>query len=96
MEVIVSDSAKEYVNAHGGAVFVRAHTHHCCSGSLTMLDIWTKPPKDVDNFVAAPSDDIDVKFASGFSGQPDQLQIELRGVFRQRLVAFWDGCCFKI
>lgn len=96
MEVIVSDPAKEYVNAHGGAVYVRAHTHHCCSGSLTMLDIWTKPPKGIHKFVSAPSEGIDVKFAGGFSGQPDQLLIELRGVFRQRLVAFWDGCYFKI
>lgn len=96
MEVIVSDPATECVNAHDGAVYVRAHTHRCCSGSLTMLDVWTKPPKGIHKFVSAPSEGIDVKFAAGFSGQPDQLLIELRGVFRQRLVAFWDGCCFKI
>lgn len=96
MEVLVSDPAKEYVNAHGGTVFVRAHPHRCCSGSLTLLDIWTKPPKDVTGFVAAASDDIEVKFSGGFSGQPHQLVIELRGVLRQHLVAYWDGCVFKI
>ncbi len=96
MEVLVSEPAKEYVIARGGAVYVRARTLRCCSGSLTLLDISTKHPKDVTGFVAAASDDIEVKFSGGFSGQPHQLAIELRGVLRQHLVAYWDGCAYKI
>jgi hypothetical protein len=96
VEVLVSGPAKEYVIARGGAVYVRAHSHRCCSGTLTLLDIWTKPPKDVTGFVAAASDDIEVKFSAGFSGQPHQLVIELRGMWRQHLVAYWDGCAYKI
>ncbi len=97
MEVLVSPTAKEFVDAHGGAVYVHAHSYRCCSSSsLTLLDIETVPPKDLAGFNSADSNDIDVKYYDGFSGRPNQLIIELRGVFRRHLVAYWDGCAFKI
>lgn len=95
MQVVVSEPARDYVNARGGVAYVRAHLHHCCSGSLTLLDVWTKPPEDVGGFVSTDCDGIQVEFYGGFSGQPHELVIELRGLLRQRLVAYWDGCVFK-
>jgi hypothetical protein len=95
MDVVVSDTAKEFVRAHGGTVYVKAHTHVCCSGSLTMLDVKTKAPKDASSYVTTGSPDIDVMFRSGYGGQPHQLMIETRGVLRPHLVAYWDGCAFK-
>ncbi len=95
MQVVISDSAKEYVQAHGGVAYVRTHSHHCCSGTLTLLDVWTKPPKDVEGFDATDCEGVEVQFLSGVGGRPEELVIELRGRKRQHLVAYWDGCAFK-
>ena len=96
VEVLVSEPAKEFVATRGGKVYVRAHRHQCCSGALTMLDIATKAPKDRGNYVDAHADGVDVRYDGGFSGQPHQLVIELRGILRPHLVAYWDGCAYKM
>jgi hypothetical protein len=96
VEVIVSEEAKRYVSEHGGVIYVRAHPHSCCSGTLTLLDVWTKKPHKVADFVPTASDGIEVQFAGGYGEQPHQLSIEMRGLLRQKLVAYWDGCVFKI
>jgi hypothetical protein len=95
VEVLVSDAAKEFVTDHGGTVYVRAHPHRCCTGSLTLLDTATKEPADLADFDSVCTDGIQVKFRGGHSGQPHRLTIELRGMLRRRPVAFWDGCAFK-
>jgi hypothetical protein len=96
MDVIVSEEAKQYVSERGGVVYVRAHPHTCCSGTLTLLDVWTKKPTKVVDFVPTTVDGIEVQFSGGFSGQPHELSIEMRGLVRQKLVAYWDGCAFKV
>jgi hypothetical protein len=96
MEVVVSPAAREYVKAHGGRVFVRAHPHRCCAGSLTLLDTTTKPPADVADFEPVAVDTLDVRFCGGGAGEPHQLVIELRGLLKHRPVAYWDGCAFKL
>jgi hypothetical protein len=95
MEVLVSEAAKEYVVAHGGVVFVRVHHNKCCSGSLTLLDVATTPPKDLVDFVTVEAGDIEVRFLDGAGGGPNELEIGLCGLFRPHLAAYWDGCAFR-
>jgi len=95
VEVLVSEVAKKYIRAHGGTVFVRAHPHHCCNGSLTLLDIKTDPPRDLANFESVDADEVEVWFCGGSGGRPDQLVLELRGVLKRHPVAYWDGCALK-
>jgi hypothetical protein len=97
MEVVVSDSARNYLVAHGGTAFVRANSHRCCSaGSLTLLDIDTDAPSDAGRFTATDAPDFDIRFFVGALGAPRQLLIDTRGRFRRHLVAYWDGCAFKV
>ena len=96
MDVLISEEAREYIARHGGTVFVRAHPHRCCTGSLTLLDIRTTPPRDANEFEPFDAAGVDVRFYAGSGGQPDELTIELRGVLARRPVAFWDGCAFKL
>jgi hypothetical protein len=95
MDVVVSDTAKDFVRARGGTVYVKAHPHTCCSGTMTLLDVKTTAPKDAASYVTTVASDINVMFRGGPGNQPHELMIELRGVLRQHLVAFWDGCAFK-
>ena len=94
MDVVISETAREYIKEHGGTVFVRAHPHRCCTGSLTLLDLALTRPDDADDFESFETDGIGVRF-NGSDGFPHQLVIELRGLWARRPVAFWDGCAFK-
>jgi hypothetical protein len=96
MEVVISEGAQAYIQAHGGTVFVRAHRHRCCGGPLTLLDLSTEPPKDAANFASALSDHIDFRFCDSSMGRPNQLVIELGGLVKKRPIAYWDGCTFKL
>lgn len=95
MEVVIAPTAREYIREHGGMVFVRSHPHRCCTGSLTLLDATTTPPEDASDFLSFDTGDIGVRYLGGSSGIPNQLTIELRGLFNRHPVAFWDGCAFK-
>ena len=96
MDVVISKPAEEFIRDHGGTVFVRAHPHRCCTGSLTLLDTATAPPADSADFESFDTGDIGVRFHPGASGLPSHLTIELSGMLKRRLVAFWDGCAFKL
>jgi hypothetical protein len=96
MDVELSDTARDFVRARGGKVFVRAHSHRCCSGAMTLLDVWTEAPKGFSTFSSVHSGDAEVEFSGGPASQPHLLSIDVRGRRRPRLVAYWDGCLFKI
>ena len=93
MRVVVSDEAREYLEGHGGVIFVSPHPHRCCSGTITLLDTSTDVSDDAA-FESVSGDGIDVRFRGG-AGRPDLLEIQLRGVLRRHLVAYWDGCAIR-
>jgi hypothetical protein len=95
VEVLVTESAKQYLRRHGGAVYVRAHPHRCCTGTLTVLDLTTEPPPDASQFMFLAVEDVAVRYLGGPSGAPEQLTIKLAGVLSRHPVAFWDGCAYK-
>ncbi len=89
-------SVCDYVGTHGGTVWVRPTRRRCCGGSLTLLDASTERPEDAANY--EPLDDAALPMAVRFEasqGRPDELVLELRGLARKHLAAFWDGCAFK-
>jgi hypothetical protein len=96
MDVVISDSARDFLAEHGHVAYIRAHSHRCCSaGSLTLLKVETNAPSDAEHFSAFHVNDVDVRYLVGPLGAPSQLIIETRGRLRPHLVAFWDGCAFK-
>jgi len=96
MNVKITDIAKQFVDNHGGKVFVRTKHNRCCSGTLTMLEITTAEPADADRFVACPSSEVDVRYLAGPGVTPSELSIDLKGRRRPRLEAYWDGCRFRL
>jgi hypothetical protein len=95
VEVRITEDARTFAAQRGGVVFVSPHAHRCCHGSITLLDTTTAPGDDAGSFVPVGDDATDVRFLGDASRQPDQLVIELRGVLRRHLVAFWDGCAYR-
>lgn len=96
MKLVISKAAEEFIVDHGGTIFVRSHSHRCCTGELTLLDCTTANPKDVADFQSFDTDTVRVKFSGGDAGLPHQLVIELRGVIKRHPVAYWDGCAYRL
>jgi hypothetical protein len=96
VDVVISEAARDYIDRRGGAVFVRPHSHRCCTGALTTLDVSVSPPTDAAAYQSFPVRGIDVKFWAGSCGQPTHLAIDVRGLLRPHPVAFWDGCAYKL
>jgi len=94
MEIVASDEARAHVAAAGGVLYVRARSHRCCSGPITMLEATTEAPRDLTAYRASASGGLTVMFASAGRG-PDELTIELRGRKKKSPVAYWDGCAFR-
>jgi hypothetical protein len=95
MDVVVSDEAKEFVNARGGAVYVRSHPHRCSRVSITLLDTTTEPPSDANDFDPVETHGITVRYHGDPVDQPHVLTIEVHGIVRRHLMAYWDGCVYK-
>ena len=95
VEVVVSPEARTFAARHGGVVYVRSHSHRCCSGPITLLDTTMEPPPDADDFVDVPAGDLLVRYGGDPATGPHVLTLALRGTFRRRLVSFWDGCVFR-
>jgi hypothetical protein len=95
VEVVVTEAAKQYVRQRGGTVYVRAHPHRCCTGTLTVLDLTTEVPTDASDFSLLQVDGVVVRYLGGSSGAPRQLTIKLGGVLSRHPVAHWDGCAYK-
>jgi hypothetical protein len=95
VEVLVTEAAKQYLRCRGGTVYVRAHPHRCCTGTLTVLDLSTEPPPDASEYMLLGAEDVAVRYWGGPSGAPEQLTIRLAGVLSRHPVAFWDGCAYK-
>jgi hypothetical protein len=94
---VTADAAlRDYVLAHGGTLWVRPTTHVCCHGTLTLLNAYTDEPQDAVDYERVDADlPITVRFNAAH-GCPDKLVLKLRGLFRKRPAALWDGCAFKM
>jgi hypothetical protein len=93
VKVTMTAEARDYVEAHGGLLYVRPRRTRCCGGGVTILEVDTAPPESPDGYAAAGPG---VWYRQTAAGEPGELLVELRGIWRKRPVAFWDGCAFKI
>jgi hypothetical protein len=96
MDIVVSDETREFATARSGVVYVRSHSHRCCSGPVTLLDTTTDAPPDGGGFVSLAAGGLTVQSLGDPEAGPDVLTIDVRGALRRRLVSYWDGCAFKL
>lgn len=94
MEIAVTPEASSYIAEHGGTIYVRLHSRACCKNAVTLLDTSTSEPTEGVDSISRDIAGIRVELI-GVESPPNLLEIELRGRFRPRPVAFWNGCAFK-
>jgi hypothetical protein len=95
-DVELSDQAREYVAARGGTLFLRVRHNRCCSGGLTFLDAATSAHRESDRYETLRGEDPEIRLFHLGSILPTKVSVEVRGRIRPRLVAYWDGCAYRL
>lgn len=95
-ELQVSEQAREYVAARGGKLWLRVRRSRCCSGGVTFLEATTSAPRAGADYTAIENDSLDVRLMNPGTHLPANLSVDLRGRIRPRLVAYWDGCAYRL
>ena len=99
MDVIASDRALEFVRERGGELWVWLDVHKCCSGAASYLGASCEEPppgpgRVPRRFQSLPLSEMTLHASLGVRRPPDQLHIDVRGRFRPRIEAYWNGCVF--
>ena len=84
------------MTARGGTLFLRVRHNRCCSGGLTFLDASTSPQGDADRYEPFSASGPEVRLFHLGSVLPTKVSVEMRGKFRPHLVAYWDGCAYRL
>lgn len=85
----------QFVAERGGQLFVWTDAHRCCSGNITYLLTSTEARDAGAAFTPFESAGFVVWFESGVR-PPDELHLEIKGLRKKRVEAYWNGCAFKI
>jgi hypothetical protein len=94
-DIELSDQARAFVASRGGTLFLRVRHNRCCSGGLTFLDATTSA-RDGERYETLPSEDPTVRLFHLGSVLPSTVSVEVRGKWRRHLVAYWDGCAYRL
>ena len=62
MDVVITEKARDFATARGGVVYVRSHSHRCCSGPITLLDTTTEEPADWRDYTGVTAGDLTVRY----------------------------------
>jgi hypothetical protein len=84
------------VAARGGTLFLRVRHNRCCSGGLTFLDASTSASRNGEHYENLGLSDPDVRLMHLGSVLPEKVSVEMRGKLRPHLVAYWDGCAYRL
>lgn len=93
MRVKASLEAIELVQSRGGKLYVTARHSRCCHGALTVLDTSTEPGER--SFRSVPASGIEL-FLDATMSEPDELELEVGGLRRKQVYAYWNGCAYVV
>lgn len=95
MWIDATPEACTFVKERGGMLFLRARRFAGFPGGLTLLETTTEPPPDALDWRR-----IQVRgfllFVPRKMRLPDELHLQLRGRFRRRVDALWNGCIYVV
>jgi hypothetical protein len=92
MKVVTTPRAAALVRERGGRLYVWAKAAQCCGGTR-FIEASTEPPRDLARFELIESDPLELYVRPpGEYGLPNELEVDLARLRRNRLRAHWDGC----
>ena len=96
MEVILArPEVAAAIRGAGGKLFVRTDPHRCCGGGLTYLMTSAEAERGHE-YQRFEADGFELYLDAGNRQLPDELVLDLKGLKRKRVEAFWNGCAFAI
>jgi hypothetical protein len=90
------DEVRSFVMARGGTLYLHVQQTRCCSGAMTFLDADVKPRQSPERYLSCASKDLDIQLLDAEVGLPRQIAVEVRGRLRPHLVAYWNGCAYRM
>jgi hypothetical protein len=94
MKVLVGPGVRDVVRQRGGTLFVWLERPRCCGAGITYLATADARPAEAHRFRLSEEEGFQLAFDGGRLGDPDELQLEVRGRSRKRVEAYWNGCVF--
>ena len=95
MWIEATGEASSFVKEHGGMLFVWARRFTSFPGGLTMLETTIDPPPDALEWRRIEMRDF-LLFVPRKMRLPDELHLRLRGRYRHRIDALWNGCIYVV
>ena len=96
VRVTTTASAAEHIRARGGRLYVWARSKACCGGTR-FIETSTQPPADADTFIPIATEGFQLFMRpTGLHGLPEELHIDLGGLRRRRVRAFWNDCAYLL
>ena len=94
MQVVASDEALSFIRDHGGRLFVWTQRRPCCGPTL---EASTDPPRHGAAFRPFEhTEEFELMLPPTLRQLPHELEVQMRGKFHRRVVAYWDGCSLPI
>lgn len=99
VEILASERALTFVRERGGQVWIWLDVRRCCSGAVSYLGASCSEPTQRKGgldlrFRPMRVADITIHTSLGRRRPPEELHIDVRGRFRPRIEAYWNGCIF--
>ena len=96
IEIVTSPEARSFIRERGGLLFVWISNHRGLRGHLSLLRTTTELPPGALDYERLEAKGFLVFLHPRMVRRPRSLHLEVRGRFRRRLEAYWDGCAFVI
>jgi hypothetical protein len=94
MKVLATAEARSHIRERGGLLFVWVtRPRGMIRGAIKFLRTSTEPPEDAFEWQRVETKGFILFLPPGLR-RPRELHLEVRGRFRRRVDAFWDGCVF--
>ena len=93
MRVDASPAAEQLIAERGGSLYVWLRRAGCCGGGITVLETASEPPDRPFTQVASGAIDV---FLDARVSPPGELAVEVRGIRRKRICAYWNGCAYVV
>ena len=95
MKVLAPAAVADLVRERGGRLYVWTDLRRCCSGGITYLRTGSGPETG-RTFRPVETEGFELFFDPGRLDPPTELHLDVKGLRRKRVEAYWDGCVFAM
>jgi len=93
MDIVTTPEARSFIEERGGLLFVRAKRYGNIVCGMTVLETATEPPPDALSWRRFEAEGFAL-FVPPHMRLPRELGLVLRGRWRRRVDALWEGCVY--